>query len=75
MDEKFGLMDTVMKVVERLGSACLFVEHDMEIVTKYADRVIAFYDGRIIADGPTEEVLLNPEVKEFVIGSELHRNN
>ena len=29
----------------------LFVEHDMDIVGRYADRVLAFYDGRIIADG------------------------
>ena len=29
----------------------LFVEHDMDIVERYADRVLAFYGGRIIADG------------------------
>lgn len=75
MDEKFGLMDSVMNVVKKLGSACLFVEHDMEIVSKYSDRIIAFYDGRIIADGSTNEVLDNPDVKEFVIGSELHRDH
>jgi len=75
VEEKFDLMDTVMKVVRRLGAACLFVEHDMEIVNRYANRVIAFYDGRIIADGPTEEVLCADDVKEFVIGTELHRSN
>ena len=30
----------------------MFVEHDMDIVGRYADRVVAFYEGRIIADGP-----------------------
>ena len=29
----------------------LFVEHDMEIVERFADRVLAFYDGTVIADG------------------------
>jgi branched-chain amino acid transport system ATP-binding protein len=28
----------------------LFVEHDMDIVARYADRVIAFASGRVIAD-------------------------
>jgi branched-chain amino acid transport system ATP-binding protein len=51
------------------------VEHDMEIVGRYASRVIAFYDGRILADGPTQEVLINPEVRKFVIGAELHRHH
>ncbi len=73
IEEKFGLMDTVMDAVNRSGAANLFIEHDMEIVSRYANRVIAFYDGRVIADGPTAEALSNPEVKEFIVGSELHR--
>ncbi|MDA3902112.1 MAG: ABC transporter ATP-binding protein [Desulfuromusa sp.] len=72
IEEKFGLMDTVMEAVKRSGAASLFVEHDMEIVSRYATRVIAFYDGHIIADGPTEEALNNPEVREYIVGSELH---
>lgn len=74
IEEKFELMDTVMAVVKRSAAATLFIEHDMEIVSKYATRVIAFYDGRVIADAPTEEVLLNAQVKEYIIGTELHRD-
>ena len=73
IEEKFGLMDTVMAPVRASGAACLFVEHDMEIVERYAERVIAFYDGRILADGPVATVLEDPEVRKYVIGSELHR--
>lgn len=73
IEEKFGLMDTVMAPVHASGAACLFVEHDMEIVERYAERVIAFYDGRILADGPVAQVLDDPEVRKYVIGSELHR--
>jgi branched-chain amino acid transport system ATP-binding protein len=51
----------------------MFIEHDMEIVARYAARVMAFYEGRILADGPTHEVLDNPEVRQYVIGSEIHR--
>jgi branched-chain amino acid transport system ATP-binding protein len=45
----------------------------MEIVSRYASRVIAFYDGRVIADAPAQEALNHPKVREYVIGSELHR--
>jgi branched-chain amino acid transport system ATP-binding protein len=64
-----------MGAVRASGAGCLFVEHDMEIVGRYAKRVMAFYEGRILADGPTQQVLDNPEVRQFVIGSEIHRKN
>lgn len=73
VEEKFALMDTVMAPVRASAAACLFVEHDMEIVERYAQRVIAFYDGRILADGPVAAVLDDPDVRKHVIGSELHR--
>jgi branched-chain amino acid transport system ATP-binding protein len=73
IEEKFALMDTVMDAVSHSGSANLFVEHDMEIISRYATRVIAFYDGHIIADGPTKETLGLPDVKEYIVGAELHR--
>jgi branched-chain amino acid transport system ATP-binding protein len=73
VEEKFPLMDTVMAQVAASGAACLFVEHDMEIVERYAARVIAFYDGRVLADGPTAQVLADAEVRKYVIGTEIHR--
>lgn len=73
VEEKFTLMDTVMNAVSRSNAASLFVEHDMEVVGRYATRVIAFYDGHIIADAPTEEALVHPEVRKYIIGAELHR--
>lgn len=72
-EEKFPLMDTVMAQVVASGAACLFVEHDMEIVERYAARVVAFYDGRVLADGPTAQVLADADVRRYVIGTQLHR--
>jgi branched-chain amino acid transport system ATP-binding protein len=67
-DEKFAIMDLVMAAVRGAGVTVLFVEHDMEVVARYAARVIAFADGRIIADGAPDGVLRDPEVRKFVIG-------
>ena len=73
IEEKFPLMQTVMAQLGTSKAACLFVEHDMEIVERYARRVIAFYEGRVLADGPVKDVLANDDVKKYVIGSEIHR--
>jgi branched-chain amino acid transport system ATP-binding protein len=70
-DEKFPLMDMVMQAVAALGVTVLFVEHDMEIVRRYAHRILAFYEGRIIADGDPVAVLDDAEVRRYVIGEDL----
>jgi branched-chain amino acid transport system ATP-binding protein len=72
-DEKLQLMDLVMKAVAAEGAAVLFVEHDMEVVERYAPRVIAFYEGRVIADGVPAFVLADADVRRYVVGAELHR--
>jgi len=71
-DEKFGIMDLVMGAVRGQGVTVLFVEHDMDIVSRYAARVVAFYDGRVIADGAPDRVLGDTEVRRYVIGEEAH---
>ena len=56
------------------GVTVLFVEHDMDIVSRYTHRVLAFYEGRIIADGEPQTVLEDAEVRRYVIGEQLHVN-
>jgi branched-chain amino acid transport system ATP-binding protein len=70
--EKFGIMDLVMGAVRGQGVTVLFVEHDMDIVSRYAGRVVAFYDGRVIADGEPGKVLDDAEVRRYVIGEDAH---
>ena len=71
-DEKFSTMDTVMLAIERSAGQApvtvLFVEHDMDIVRRYASRVAAFYSGRVIADGLAKDVLNDSEVQRYVTG-------
>ena len=51
----------------------MFIEHDMELVERYASRVLAFYNGLVIADADTSQALADPQVREYVVGKELHR--
>src|SRR3954463_12553420 len=67
-EEKFGIMQMVLDAVRAEGTTVLFVEHDMEVVGRFAQRVLAFYDGRVIADATPEVALADPEVRRHVVG-------
>ena len=68
IEDKFQVMDTLMKVVEDTRLTTIFVEHDMDVVQRYGRRVLAFDNGRVIADGRPEAVLADPEVRKAVLG-------
>jgi len=67
-EDKFQIMDAIIQALRDDEMTILFVEHDMEIVGRFADRVLAFVDGTIIADGPPEEALADPRVRELIVG-------
>jgi len=67
-DEKFALMDLVLGAIRADKVTVLFVEHDMDIVRRYTQRILAFYDGKVIADADSATVLANPEVRRLVVG-------
>ncbi len=68
IEDKFQVMDTLMKVIQESRLTTIFVEHDMEVVQRYGRRVLAFNDGRVIADGTPDSVLADPEVRKAVLG-------
>ena len=68
VEEKFDFMDVVMGALKEDNVTVLFVEHDMEIVERYVSRVLAFYQGEIIADMSLTQALADSKVQEFVIG-------
>jgi branched-chain amino acid transport system ATP-binding protein len=68
-EEKFGIMELIMQAVRAEGATVIFVEHDMEVVSRFAGRVLAFYDGRIIADAPPQAALADAEVRRYVVGT------
>jgi branched-chain amino acid transport system ATP-binding protein len=67
--DKFGIMEVVMSALKSRRLTVLFVEHDMEIVARYADRVLAFYDGTVIADGPPAAALADARVQTLISGT------
>ena len=67
-DEKFPLMDRLAAVLRERGVTAVFVEHDMDLVRRYADRVVVWNQGRVVADGAPDTVLTDPAVLRDVVG-------
>ncbi len=66
--EKFQIMDTLISVLERENITSVFIEHDMEMVSRYADRVVVWNEGKVKFEGIPEEILNLPEVIQEVVG-------
>jgi branched-chain amino acid transport system ATP-binding protein len=68
IEEKFDLMQVIMLALRNRKITVLFVEHDMEIVERFAERVLAFYDGTVIADGTPAATLGDARVQTLISG-------
>ena len=68
-EEKFPIMDLVMQVMADEAVTILFIEHDMDIVERYSERIVAFYDGEIIANDEPRDALANEAVQRYVTGT------
>lgn len=73
IEEKYDLMEIVIAALKRRNVTVLFVEHDMELVERYSERVLAFYDGAVIADGSPDQVLGDARVQELISGHAARR--
>ena len=71
-EEKFDLMEIIMAALREEQTTVMFIEHDMEIVQRHVERVLAFSQGEIICDAPTAEAMVDAKVVEFVLGQEYH---
>lgn len=67
-EDKLDLMNAVMRALEEQKVTSWFVEHDVDIVTRYATRVAAWISGRIAADGTPQSVLADEAVRREVLG-------
>lgn len=68
-EDKHSLMETVMHALDERKVTSWFVEHDVDIVSRYATRVAAWIAGKVAADGSPEDVLNNPQIKSEILGT------
>jgi branched-chain amino acid transport system ATP-binding protein len=67
--EKAPIMDVITSIVRSGQITAVVIEHDMDVVFRYSDRIVAMHQGRILADGTPDEIRANPAVTANLIGS------
>ncbi len=67
-EERQELVDILGRVHRQRQAAILLVEHDLGMVSSVVTRLLVLDSGRLIADGPTSEVLANAEVRRTYLG-------
>ena len=65
--EKAVLMEEIRNIRDR-GYGVFLIEHDMRFVMNLCDRVAVLNFGRIIAEGPPDEIRTHPDVIEAYLG-------
>jgi branched-chain amino acid transport system ATP-binding protein len=67
--DKGQIMDTIASVVRGEGITAVIVEHDMDVVFKYSDRIVVMAQGAIMAQGTPNEIRNNEQVAMTLLGS------
>jgi branched-chain amino acid transport system ATP-binding protein len=67
--EKAPIMDTISAVVRSERISAAIIEHDMDVVFSYADRIVAMHQGTILADGTPDQIRRDERVLTTLIGT------
>lgn len=67
-----ALAHEIFKIIRRMRSeydlTFFIIEHRLDVLFEYVDRVMVMHQGRIIAEGTPEEIVENPDVEEAYLG-------
>jgi branched-chain amino acid transport system ATP-binding protein len=66
---KAQIMDTIASVVRGRGITAVIVEHDMDVVFKYSDRIVVMAQGAVMAQGTPDEIRSNEQVAMTLLGT------
>jgi branched-chain amino acid transport system ATP-binding protein len=67
--DKGQIMDTIASVVRGEGFTAVIIEHDMDVVFKYSDRIVVMHQGAILAQGTPDEIRRNEQVALILLGT------
>jgi len=66
--------DILLSVIDRLPQdiAVLIIDHDMDVVFRFARRITVMVGGRVLVEGSPEEIAADERVREVYLGRESH---
>lgn len=65
MKHSVQIMKILRRLVDELGKTVIIVLHDINFASVYSDRIVALKDGRVVKDGPTEDIIQSESLKEI----------
>ncbi|PLR67322.1 iron ABC transporter ATP-binding protein [Bacillus sp. UMB0893] len=65
MKHSVQIMKVLRRLVDELGKTVVIVIHDINFASCYSDYIVALKDGKIVKEGPTEEIITSPVLKEI----------
>jgi branched-chain amino acid transport system ATP-binding protein len=69
VEETDGMAFWIQDIRDQLGITVLMVEHDMSLVSRVSDRVLAVNYGRVLAQGTPAEAQSHPDVIAAYLGT------
>jgi branched-chain amino acid transport system ATP-binding protein len=69
-----GESGIILDVIEQLPTsmAVLMIEHDMDLVFRFAQRITVLVRGTVLVEGTPDEIAADPRVREVYLGANLH---
>jgi branched-chain amino acid transport system ATP-binding protein len=69
-----GQSGIIFDVIDQLpaGMAVLMIEHDMDLVFRFARRITVLVRGTILVEGTPDEIATDPRVREVYLGARVH---
>lgn len=68
--ESHIILDAIARLPKDI--AVLIIEHDMDLVFRFADRITVLVGGKIFAEGTPKEIAANPDVRAVYLGQAAH---
>lgn len=73
--DKYKIIETLISASKEIGiKSILQIEHDMDIVFSYSDRIIALHQGHMLAEGYPKEIQDNEQVVSMILGGHSTEN-
>lgn len=65
MKHSVQIMKILRKLVDELGKTVIIVLHDINFASVYSDHIVALKNGRVVKDGPTNDIINSDALKEI----------